>query len=272
MRLPDGSLNYLHTDHLGSTVAATNALGAVVGNNQPRYDAFGNERVGSVYSLPTDFAFTGQKRDKSGLMYFGARYFDPALGTFISADSIVVRPGDPASLNRYTYSRNNPMRYRDPSGHDWEDVRYNLEEFVGGFLAEWAYVNTAQTAKALAVQPNESVPATAGRVAADAFGIYQDAEFMVGGLGLMAGGVAASPTCMTGVGCLVAGAAVVGGAALTADGAMVASYAAVNGGTNLSNLVMKASAGESSAPGQDGDQTPRRMQRASDARCRSAKP
>ena len=36
MRLPDGNLHYLHTDHLGSTVAATDALGEPLGNNQPR--------------------------------------------------------------------------------------------------------------------------------------------------------------------------------------------------------------------------------------------
>jgi RHS repeat-associated protein len=104
MRLPDGTLNYLHTDHLGSVVLATDGSGAVVGENRPRYDAFGNERAPSVSALPTELAFTGQRLDANGLMYYGARYYEPSLGTLISPDSIVARPGDPTSLNRYVYS------------------------------------------------------------------------------------------------------------------------------------------------------------------------
>lgn len=114
---------------------------------------------------------------------------------------------------------------------------YNAKEFTGGFVSEWAYVNTAQMAKSLAVKPNESVAATAGRVTADEVGIYQGAGFMVGGVGLMGAGVTA---CATGVLCPAGAVAAVGGGVIAADGAVVASYAAVNGGTNLSNLVTMA--------------------------------
>ena len=76
--------------------------------------------------MPTDHTFTlrprsgqaGQKLDEStGLMYYGARYHDPALGRFISADPIVPNPANPQDLNRYAYVRNNPLRYTDPSGY-----------------------------------------------------------------------------------------------------------------------------------------------------------
>jgi hypothetical protein len=50
-------------------------------------------------------------------MDYKARYYDPRLGRFLSVDSIVPNPGAPIDLNRYAYTRNNPMRYRDPSGH-----------------------------------------------------------------------------------------------------------------------------------------------------------
>jgi hypothetical protein len=46
-----------------------------------------------------------------------ARRYDPALGRFIQADTIVPEPGNPQSLNRYTYVYNNPLTYTDPSGH-----------------------------------------------------------------------------------------------------------------------------------------------------------
>ncbi|MBC6962635.1 MAG: hypothetical protein DWB48_07870, partial [Nitrosomonas sp.] len=40
------------------------------------------------------------------------------LGRFLSADTIVPNPLDPQDLNRFSYVRNNPLRYIDPSGHD----------------------------------------------------------------------------------------------------------------------------------------------------------
>ena len=36
---------------------------------------------------------------------------------FISPDTVVPSPGDPQSLNRYSYALNNPLRYTDPTGH-----------------------------------------------------------------------------------------------------------------------------------------------------------
>ncbi|MCG3204841.1 MAG: hypothetical protein KCHDKBKB_01558 [Elusimicrobia bacterium] len=47
------------------------------------------------------------------------RYYDAAVGRFISADDIVQAPTDPQSLNRYAYVRNNPMNNVDPTGHSW---------------------------------------------------------------------------------------------------------------------------------------------------------
>lgn len=71
---------------------------------------------------PTDFTYTGQKMDVSdGLMYYGARYYDAQLGRFISADTIVPSAANPQNLNRYSYVLNNPLRYRDPSGHCMDD-------------------------------------------------------------------------------------------------------------------------------------------------------
>ena len=59
--------------------------------------------------------FTGQKSDARGLMYYNARYYDPALGTFISPDTIVPNPNLAIDYNRYTYARANPLRILDPS-------------------------------------------------------------------------------------------------------------------------------------------------------------
>lgn len=65
----------------------------------------------------------------------GAREYDPSLGRWLSADSIVPDPANPQSLNRYSYVSNNPLRYVDPSGHTKEDVVEEIES-SGPFVVE----------------------------------------------------------------------------------------------------------------------------------------
>ena len=52
-----------------------------------------------------------------GFYDYVARQFDPTLGRFLQADTIVPNPANPQSLNRYSYTLGNPLRYTDPSGH-----------------------------------------------------------------------------------------------------------------------------------------------------------
>ena len=54
--------------------------------------------------------------------HMGAREYDPSLGRWLSADTIVPEPANPQSLNRFAYVYNNPMKYVDPSGHDPDDI------------------------------------------------------------------------------------------------------------------------------------------------------
>ncbi len=64
------------------------------------------------------FRYCGEYFDaETGTIYLRARYYDPAIGRFISRDSYAGRKSDPLSLNLYTYCQNNPIRYVDPSGH-----------------------------------------------------------------------------------------------------------------------------------------------------------
>ena len=46
-----------------------------------------------------------------------ARWYDPALGRFAQADSIVPGAGNPMAWDRYAGMMNNPVRFVDPSGH-----------------------------------------------------------------------------------------------------------------------------------------------------------
>ena len=51
-------------------------------------------------------------------MYYNARYYDPALGTFISPDTMVPGAGQVINYNRFLYARGNPLKYTDPTGND----------------------------------------------------------------------------------------------------------------------------------------------------------
>jgi RHS repeat-associated protein len=115
------TLYYLHGDRVPpgrrSTSLATDSAGGV-GNpvRDQGYYAYGRYRRGGT--LPTDHKFTGQKLDGSGLYYYGARYYDPQIGLFLSADTLVPDPGVVFDYNRYMYVRGNPMRLVDPTGHE----------------------------------------------------------------------------------------------------------------------------------------------------------
>ena len=130
----DNVLYYLYSDHLGSTTLLTNEQGQEAPGTRPRYYPYGAPRPADQAATHNAFAldytaatFTGQRREVStGLMYYGARFYDPALGRFLSPDTIVPQPGNPQSLNRYAYAANNPLRYTDPTGH------VNREDEGGG--------------------------------------------------------------------------------------------------------------------------------------------
>ena len=109
---------YLHTDHLGSVSVLSDGSGHEVPGSAVRYLPYGGLRLGDASTLPTDYTFTGQRLDAgTGLYQMGARWYDPRIGRWISADPLVPEPGNPQDWNRYSYVANNPVRSTDPSGH-----------------------------------------------------------------------------------------------------------------------------------------------------------
>jgi len=73
----------------------------------------------------------GQREEAAlGLYFYNARWYDPALGHFLSPDCIVPEAGNALDYHRYAYVRFNPLKYEDESGHcatlangeaDWEN-------------------------------------------------------------------------------------------------------------------------------------------------------
>lgn len=116
------TLYWLHTDRLGSINATTDASGAQVLRRS--YRAYG-ELLGQTGTHTESLGYIGQRTDEEtknnvyaddkGLTYLHARYYDSALGVFVSPD-----PSDPldegVGTNRYIYGLGSPTWYRDPFG------------------------------------------------------------------------------------------------------------------------------------------------------------
>ena len=75
--------------------------------------------------------YTGQKKDEeTGLMYYNARYYNPATGLFLQADSVDDTP------NKYQYVASNPVNNIDPSGNECRVYDYKDPDCKGIINAE----------------------------------------------------------------------------------------------------------------------------------------
>ncbi|MBF0386191.1 MAG: RHS repeat-associated core domain-containing protein, partial [Candidatus Omnitrophica bacterium] len=93
-----------------------------------RQERYGDDGAAAMYY------FTGKPfDDETGLYYYGARYYSPQIGRFITPDTIVQSPGDPQTLNRYSYCGNNPVNRIDPTGHKWSWGNF-WKSFAGAVL------------------------------------------------------------------------------------------------------------------------------------------
>jgi RHS repeat-associated protein len=103
--------------NIGLTNIITDRAGSLVWHYE-NY-AFGKERYNNAAcTFSISNRYTGQVfDDDTGLYYYNARYYDPELGRFIQADTIVPSAANPQSLNRYSYVYNNPLNHIDPTGH-----------------------------------------------------------------------------------------------------------------------------------------------------------
>ncbi len=133
LKADSGELYYYHPDHLGSTSLMTEN-GVVI--EDLFYKPFGEKVAQQQGGFSPSHMFTGQEfDDETGLYYYNARYYNPVIGRFVSADSLVPYSDNSQSFNRYSYVRNNPINFSDPSGHADADFVNSFDPgSSGGFL------------------------------------------------------------------------------------------------------------------------------------------
>jgi RHS repeat-associated protein len=105
---------YLHLDHLGGMNVATDGNQEVVQTLD--YYPYGSQRI-ATGSFSEQRRFTGHEYDsESDLTYANARYYEQKIGRWLSRDPQEGDITNPQSLNTYSYSLNNPVKYLDPNG------------------------------------------------------------------------------------------------------------------------------------------------------------
>ena len=132
------TFTYYHNDLLGSPAAATDSTGAVIW--QETYSGYGERVKNQPASAPNKVWYTSRHQDEdTGLVYMGARYYDPAIGRFLSVDSVGFNEGNLQSFNRYAYANNNPYKFTDPDGRNPIAVAFAIDRVggmvVGGIIA-----------------------------------------------------------------------------------------------------------------------------------------
>jgi RHS repeat-associated protein len=124
------TIKYFHKDHLNSSTVITDENGLKI--DETGYTPFGTQReeIGAISEV--NYKFTDQELDaESGLYNYDARLYDPIVGRFASADTVVPDWYNPQSLNRYAYTVNNPIKYTDPTGHYYEEGDDGYTEYDG---------------------------------------------------------------------------------------------------------------------------------------------
>ncbi len=123
MRRGSGSVTWLLGDHLGSTSVSYDGTSAL----HQGYKPWGETRFGE---MGTPYQFTGQYRQASlGLDFFNARWYDPALGRFAQADTLIPEASQGVQAwDRYAYVNNSPLNYIDPTGRDLEQIMFDKGE------------------------------------------------------------------------------------------------------------------------------------------------
>jgi RHS repeat-associated protein len=148
-------LYFYHPDHIGSSNYVTDANAGLYEHLE--YFPFGEAWIEeSSNTQRTPYQFTSKELDEeTGLLYFGARYFDPRTNVWQSADPLLARylPDageaadglagmggvfDPNNLSLYTYGGLNPLRVTDLDGRSKRDVERIVKAIHRTMNKAWA--------------------------------------------------------------------------------------------------------------------------------------
>jgi RHS repeat-associated protein len=154
LEIPDVGLDvrYYHQDHLGSSSVIADAEGQLV-EETAFYPSGIPRHENRLEQIEEAYQFTQKERDdESGLHYFEARYLAGSLARFVSVDPKYASPellserslsaflSVPQRMNLYTYARNNPLKYWDPTGLDEKKKDPGLVDTADTFVDRMGFI------------------------------------------------------------------------------------------------------------------------------------
>jgi RHS repeat-associated protein len=126
----NGQSFFYHRDGLSSVTDISSQAGAVV--QHYTYSSFGQIESMLDSSFNQPYTFTARELDpETGLYFYRARYYEPAIGRFLQRDPIGLAAGP----NAYTYAGNMPATFVDPLGLDYVDVAANYAAGMGDAIS-----------------------------------------------------------------------------------------------------------------------------------------
>lgn len=139
------TVEYIHTDALGSPVAVTDASGNII--EREVYEPYGSPITHPPSDQP---GFTGHVADSlTNLTYMQQRYYDPQVGRFLSVDPVTAYSNPAGAFNRYWYANNNPYRFTDPDGRWVEDTVIGVPSIILGSKSLYENVKAGNVGSAI---------------------------------------------------------------------------------------------------------------------------
>jgi len=128
----DNATEYYMYDGRGSVANLTTSTGAM--KIAYSYDTFGEATITPAQGFTGTsnvFDYNAEATDyNTGFQYLRSRYYNPANSTFITQDIYRGNLSNPQTQNRYSYTGNDPVNRKDPSGMSWQGDL--LKEIFGG--------------------------------------------------------------------------------------------------------------------------------------------
>lgn len=112
---------YYHPDAIGSVRQLSDSTGTLTLGQS--FEPFG-DLLKSAGTGSSNYGFTGEWTDGTGLLNLRARYLNTGIGRFMSRDTWAGDYNRPLSLNRWNYVEGNPINYTDPSGNTFRPMGY----------------------------------------------------------------------------------------------------------------------------------------------------
>jgi RHS repeat-associated protein len=113
-----GQMFWYHYNFKGDVTGLTKQNGQSTHNY--RYDPYGGvvPALGNFTDPHNHYTLTGKEWDeKTELVYFGARHYDPGAGVWVTQDTYRGTPRNPKSLHRMSYVEGNPANLLDAYGY-----------------------------------------------------------------------------------------------------------------------------------------------------------